>query len=67
MYKRCVPVPFGEPADLVCGIGCRAACFGDVRLGEGSMAGFAWATGSCDGLTLVKDTVLALMWEAVAA
>ena len=34
---------------------------------EGGIAGFAWAAGSCDGLTLVKDTVLALMWEAVAA
>ena len=31
------------------------------------MTGFAWAGGSCDGLTSVKDSVPALMWGAVAA
>ena len=28
MYERCVPVPVGEPADLVCMMCCRAACLG---------------------------------------
>ena len=35
MYERCMPVPVGELADLVCGICCRAASLEDVGLGEG--------------------------------
>ena len=50
-------------------VGCVAAlrAWGMLAWVEGSMTGFAWARGSCDGLTLVKDSVFALMWEAVAA